>query len=283
MPSFVVAATLVLIVVAAALWLTLRVSGSEDIGGNSQPKLEQITAFVDAAVWPAISRDAKILVFIRGPGYFASAGQVYAKMLPDGEPVALTHDEDRKLQTEFSPNGSRVAYTVINQNGSWDTWTAPVSWERPAVVVTEGERADVAWRGPTCVFGDQDRPAHGYRRCVGESHRTREIYDPPTMRGMAHLSRLSPNGKWVALTEMGALGWLPCRAVPADGSSRGRVIPVCRPEIVAARFAMRMQAFGPVFGDQHRGYFRGWRAVFRTYSGRTWQRAQRKSSGRSQL
>ena len=47
-------------------------------------------------------------------------------MLPNGEPVTLTNDENRKLFTEFAPDGSRLTYTFINQNGSWDTWTVPV-------------------------------------------------------------------------------------------------------------------------------------------------------------
>ncbi len=38
--------------------------------------------------------------------------QVYVKMLPDGEPVQLTHDNLEKMSPVFSPDGSRIAYTV---------------------------------------------------------------------------------------------------------------------------------------------------------------------------
>jgi Tol biopolymer transport system component len=40
---------------------------------------------------------------------------------------------------------------------------------------------------------------------------------------MAHRSAISPDRKWVLLTEMDNGGWLPCRLVPFDGSSAGRI------------------------------------------------------------
>jgi hypothetical protein len=53
----------------------------------------------------------------------------------------------------------------------------------------------------------------------------RDIYVPPTERGMAHHSALSPDGRQVLMTEMGSRGeWLPCRLVPFDGSSSGVVV-----------------------------------------------------------
>jgi WD40-like Beta Propeller Repeat len=43
-------------------------------------------------------------------------------MLPDGPPVQLTHDGGPKMYPTFSPDGSRIAYTVAG----WDTWIVPV-------------------------------------------------------------------------------------------------------------------------------------------------------------
>ena len=44
-----------------------------------------------------------MLTFIRGPETFYGQGQVYVKLLPDGEPVPLTHDDANKMSPEFSP------------------------------------------------------------------------------------------------------------------------------------------------------------------------------------
>ncbi len=41
---------------------------------------------------------------------------------------------------------------------------------------------------------------------------------------MAHRSVLSPDGKWVLVTAEMDEGWLPCRVVPFDGSSPGKIV-----------------------------------------------------------
>ncbi len=66
-----------------------------------------------------------MLAFIRGPETFVGPGQIYVKFLPDGEPVQLTRDNFSKMNPMFSPDGSRIAYTV-NQALQWDTWVVPV-------------------------------------------------------------------------------------------------------------------------------------------------------------
>ena len=42
--------------------------------------------------------------------------------------------------------------------------------------------------------------------------------------GMAHRSWLSPDRKWVLISEMDSVGWGPCRVVPFDGSSGGEAV-----------------------------------------------------------
>ena len=53
-----------------------------------------------------------MLTFVRGPDPFIANGQIYVKLLPDGEPTALTHDSTMKMSPVFSPDGSRIAYTA---------------------------------------------------------------------------------------------------------------------------------------------------------------------------
>src|SRR6202022_1527678 len=74
---------------------------------------------------PTLSPDGRMLVFIRGPETFVGPGQVYVKLLPDGEPVQLTRDDLTKMNPVFSPDGSRIAYSV-NQALQWGTWVVPV-------------------------------------------------------------------------------------------------------------------------------------------------------------
>jgi eukaryotic-like serine/threonine-protein kinase len=53
----------------------------------------------------------------------------------------------------------------------------------------------------------------------------RDVYVPKQQSGMAHRSYLSPDHKWVLVaTEMDNSGEKPCRLVPFDGSSPGRIV-----------------------------------------------------------
>jgi Tol biopolymer transport system component len=51
---------------------------------------------------------------------------VFVKVLPDGEPVQLTNDKLPKMSPSFSPDGTRVAYTTVDPQFGWSTWTVPV-------------------------------------------------------------------------------------------------------------------------------------------------------------
>src|SRR5260370_40515108 len=54
----------------------------------------------------------------------------------------------------------------------------------------------------------------------------RDVYVPAPESGMAHRSYLSPDGKSLLVVEMVVAegGWQPCRLVPYDGSSKGRLV-----------------------------------------------------------
>jgi hypothetical protein len=60
-----------------------------------------LTKFPDPVSQPALSRDGRRLVFIRGPRTTYGLGQIYVKELPDGELVQLTHDNLKKATPAF--------------------------------------------------------------------------------------------------------------------------------------------------------------------------------------
>src|SRR5207245_62018 len=53
---------------------------------------EQITNFTDSVVSPALSPDGRMLAFIRSGNWWLTSGQIWVKLLPNGEPVQATHD-----------------------------------------------------------------------------------------------------------------------------------------------------------------------------------------------
>ena len=174
---------------------------------------------LDSVTQPSLSPDGRMLAFIRGAGTFIGPGQVYVKMLPDGEPVALTNDTLSKMSPVFSPDGSRIAYTV-SDGSSLDTWEVPTlgggarRWLRNASGLT--------WLGTDDLLFSEIKA--GLHMAVVRSRQSRadarDVYLPPHESGMAHRSYVSPDRTRVLLVEMGDGGvWLPCRSLPIDGGA----------------------------------------------------------------
>jgi Tol biopolymer transport system component len=183
----------------------------------------QITNLPDSVVQPALSSDGRMLTFIRGPLSFITSGQVYVKMLPSGEPVQLTHDNRPKMSPVFSPDGSRIAYTVP---GTWDTWAVPVLGGEPRLWLPNA--SGLGWIDKSrLLFSEiKDQRQHMAIVTADESRAgSRDLYLPRHERGMIHRSYPSPDGKRMLMVEMNERGTIDrCRLAPMDGSSTGQQI-----------------------------------------------------------
>ena len=183
----------------------------------------QITNFTDSAVSPALSADGRMLAFIRGPSWWETSGEIYVKLLPNGYPVQVTHDPRPKYGLAFSPEGSRIAYTVLNMNstGGWMTYTISPLGGEPTRLLSNA--AGLTWLDERHVlFSEIKTGLHmGVVTATENRSEYRQIYFPQNERGMVHLSYASPDRKWALVVEMDP-AWQPCRVIPLDGSSHGR-------------------------------------------------------------
>jgi Tol biopolymer transport system component len=223
---------------AARMWATLGAAGIVGMSAGAYMWLRvdtrplasradwvQLTN-LDSVTQPALSPDGRMLAFIRGPSTFVSPGQLYVKLLPDGEPVALTNDNLPKMSPVFSPDGNRIAYTV-SEGSSWDTWEVPTlrgqarRWLRNASGLT--------WVGPSELMFSEVKNERNLMAIVRSSESgpgTRDLYVPPSQSGMAHRSYVSPDRKHVLVVEMDDRGvWLPCRLLLSDGGESRAVGP----------------------------------------------------------
>jgi eukaryotic-like serine/threonine-protein kinase len=189
----------------------------------------QLTNFADSATSPALSRDGRMLTFIRGPLTFFGPGQIYVKRLPDGEPVQLTNDNADKMGPQFLPDGVRISYStgVGSASASMDTWVVSVDGGPAQRLLTNAE--GLTWftdraRQPRVLFSEMTGLGGQMSIVSATERRTapRDVYVPPPPDGMAHRSYRSPDGQWVLIVEMDSKSWLPCRLVPFDGGSTGR-------------------------------------------------------------
>jgi DNA-binding winged helix-turn-helix (wHTH) protein/Tol biopolymer transport system component len=211
-------AVVVTVVALSAFWEHRR--------PHENPKWVQLTSFADSATSPALSSDGRMIAFIRGPDTFVSSGQIYVKMLPNGEPFQLTHDNLPKMAPAFSPDGIRLAYTTTDAHLGWHTWVVPVLGGEPREILPNA--AALTWLDREHVLFSEARS--GYRMAVVTSTESRsderDVYVPQMASGtaMAHRSSRSPDGKWLLVVEMDGIGWRPCRLVPFDGGSAGETV-----------------------------------------------------------
>jgi eukaryotic-like serine/threonine-protein kinase len=187
----------------------------------------QLTQVPDSVVQPALSPDGRMVAFIRGPSASTPMvlGQIYVKMLPDGEPVQLTNDnQTAKMSPVFSPDGSRIAYTTVAAGFEWDTWTVPVLGGGPQRWLRNA--SGLVWTDPGAILFAEMKPSPRMGIVAASDSRSgqRDIYFPDGP-GMAHRSYLSPDRKSVLIVEMDHRSvWMPCRLLPMDGESPGRQV-----------------------------------------------------------
>jgi len=196
----------------------------------------QLTSFTAAAFAPALSPDDRMMAFIVGTDVtFPTAGEIYTKMLPTGEPVQRTHDGWPKYGLAFSPDGSQIAYTVSDASHGWSTVTLDTLGGDPRPLLSNA--AGLTWLDRDhALFSEIKTGLHmGLVTATTSRSDQRDVYLPKHERAMAHYASASPDRSQVLVVEMGpGGGWERCRLVPLDGSSAGSAVGPAGPCTSAA-------------------------------------------------
>ena len=225
-----VVAALLIAVGSAVMGFRMAHSGRGNNPG--EPEYTQLTNFTDAAFSPALSPDGRMLVFIRGDNLATVGGEgnIYIKLLPDGEPVQLTHDDKNKMTPAFTPGADRIVYGVpapMVDPTNWTTWTVSVFGGEPKLMMSNASA--LTWIPgvfpPRILFSQVDKGIHMSIVTSAENRtESRTVYSPATVGGMAHRSFLSPDHKHMLVVEM-ASGWRPCRLVPFEPAGQSDSTP----------------------------------------------------------
>ena len=186
----------------------------------------QLTDFTDSAVAPTLSPDGHMLAFIRGGNAFLTADQIYVKMLPNGEARRVTDDSRPKYGLAFSPDGSEIAYTVMDVPGPvFNTYEVSALGGEPQLLLKNA--AGLVWLDSgRLLFSEIRSGVHlGVVTATVTRAGQREIYFPAHERGMAHYSSPSPDRRWALVVEMNGNGdWDQCRLIDLDGQHLPRSV-----------------------------------------------------------
>jgi eukaryotic-like serine/threonine-protein kinase len=196
---------------------------------TSSQTYTQITDLAESAVAPSLSPDGRMVTFKVGENFFLGDGQIYVKLLPNGESVQLTRGPQGKYGPVFTPDSSRIAYTQLEttrEGLSWDTFIVPVLGGEPTRLLPNASGLTFLANGRV-LFAEIRKGLHmGLVSATERRSDARDVYFPPHQLGMAHFAHASPDGQWILVVEMDqthAFG-LRCRMVPADGRSAGRQV-----------------------------------------------------------
>jgi DNA-binding winged helix-turn-helix (wHTH) protein/Tol biopolymer transport system component len=187
-------------------------------------KYTQLTDFTDSAVAPALSPDGRMVAFIRGSSSFLTADQIYVKVLPDGEAKRLTDDSRLKYNLTFTPDGARVAYTVL-QLPNWSTYTVSVLGGDSRLLLHNA--AGLSWLDHNELLFSRTRSGQHMGIVTGTAagQEFRDLYFPAHERAMAHYSSPSPDHKSALVVEMNETGaWNPCRLISLNGRFDARQV-----------------------------------------------------------
>jgi DNA-binding winged helix-turn-helix (wHTH) protein/Tol biopolymer transport system component len=184
----------------------------------------QLTDFADSAVAPVLSPDGRMVAFIRGSESFWSADQIYVKMLDTGEAKQITENNRLKYGPAFSPDGSEIAYTVLESQGI-STYAVSILGGKSHLLLTNA--AGLSWLDQDHLLFSQIRSGlhMGIVTATVTRAGLRELYFPVHERAMAHYSYPSPDHRWALVVEMDGNGaWVSCRLIALDGTSGSRSV-----------------------------------------------------------
>ena len=98
--------------------LTLAPPSSADaVDAPFAPRLERITWTAALTTWPALSSDARLIAYVSDAGQDGTTPQIWIQQI-GGAALRVTNGERGYSHLSFSPDNTRIVFTVSDESGS---------------------------------------------------------------------------------------------------------------------------------------------------------------------
>ncbi len=124
--------------------------------GGTPPKPMQfsvVTNFAGVEAQPSLSPDARSVVFVsnRDGPY-----DLYVGLVTGGSLIRITNDSNLKARPRWSPDGSKIAYARLNENGLWDIWVVPALGGVPRRLIAGGTDPEFSPDGKRLAYAHSE-------------------------------------------------------------------------------------------------------------------------------
>jgi len=156
------------LVAGAVFWKTRPATPQQ-----SMMRFSAVTNFTGVDAQPSFSPDGRSVAFLSNRG---GSSNIWVGLVSGGSPVRITNDPNFKARPHWSPDGSKISYSRLNESGLWDIWTVPALGGAPRKLLSIANGSAWSPDGMSLAYGDSSR--HTLWICDSTGSNARELTQP---------------------------------------------------------------------------------------------------------
>jgi len=161
----------------------------------SSMRFRAVTSFAGVQVQPALSPDGRSVAFVSNrDGNF----NIYVGLVSGGNLLQITDGPNVKASPRWSPDGSLLTYSRLNEWGLWDIWQVPGLGGTPRRLILDA--ADPTWSPDGKSLAYSDHKTRTIWICDATGQQTRQVTRIPAEESWLRDTepRFSPDGREIA-------------------------------------------------------------------------------------